>query len=196
MISHTENGLQCEHCQKHFTLQTALTDHFKKKRCPTIHGTKPCTECSKSFFREGSLKKHLQLAHNFKSETQLSKCEICSKLFSSAEKLQNHMKNHMEKPCTECSKSYFQEGSLKKHLKLVHNIESEREFFNCTICSKVFLSAKILQNHMISHSQYALKCRNCQKVFGSKETLLKHLKRNICGALNDGNGQVSESQNK
>lgn len=64
-------------------------------------------------------------------------CDICGKIFSTKNHIQQHMKLHRKAPkehkCYLCGWEFYEKGNLTRHLK-THN--NDPKAFKCEICSK------------------------------------------------------------
>jgi len=116
----------------------------------------------------------------------VSKCTECHKCFQFKtdmykHKLTHFIKNFNELDCPVCKKTYRTLGSLKNHMKRLHEGE-DKEF--CPICpgGKSFdksddLLVHISTNHFISnqYESHIYHCEPCKKSFTSKHQLGKHM---------------------
>ena len=72
------------------------------------------------------------------------KCDLCCKSFGHVGSLKRHLKTIHEGEkdhlCTVCNKAFTQPGSLKLHVKTVH--EGVRQH-QCTVCGKSFGEKKV-----------------------------------------------------
>src|SRR4029434_122074 len=92
-----------------------------------------CTQCGKSFTREGHLKLH-QVIHTGERPYN---CTQCGKSFNQEGSLKRHERIHTgEKPynCTQCGKSFSEGGKLKRHQR----IHSREKPYHCTQSGKSF----------------------------------------------------------
>ncbi|NP_001119897.1 uncharacterized protein isoform X1 [Danio rerio] len=144
---------------------------FKRRRLQTKPGFK-CSQCGKSFSREGHLESHMRI-HT--GETPFT-CKQCGKRFNQKGNLYSHMKIHSgESPfrCQQCGKSFNQKGNLKLHMR-IHTGECP---FTCKHCDKSFSLKGNLMNHMKTHSgERSFACRRCGKSFTQNKTLKSHMK--------------------
>jgi len=78
-------------------------------------------------------------------------CQLCQKLFSRSDGLQEHMRTHTEKKfceCQFCQKSYASVRGLNRHI-ITHTVEAP---YLCEICNKRFTLFGILQRHRRTHA--------------------------------------------
>ena len=104
---------------------------------------------------------------NMQQEENHFKCEICTTLFNTKDKLIVHKRTHIgEKQC----------GDLKRHEE-IHTGENP---YKCKTCDKVFNSSSHLQRHMTTHTgEKASKCKVCDKQFSTNSVLKVHMKEHI-----------------
>jgi len=107
---------------------------------------------------------------NYKINDTVKKpfCDVCSKSFSTNQKLKQHMMIHtniMPFKCEVCMKSFRQKWNFDVHTR-VHTGEKP---FRCDICGKYFSIKQKMKQHVITHfgeklSQYKMSkkvlCRN------------------------------------
>ena len=83
---------------------------------------------------KGNLTQHVENVHQ---QTQY-KYQICGKSFSKSGSLKYHIKTihegQRDHKCDSCGKSFATSGNLKKHIKTLH----EGQRFKCDFCKKYF----------------------------------------------------------
>lgn len=104
-------------------------------------------------------------------------CPICSKMFGSPGKLNQHMFSHTgEKPfeCDKCMKAFSSKFKLVRHL-LIHSDERQ---YRCPMCDRTFHRKDHLKNHLKVHSPvkktYRCDKMGCMKVYSSLLSYRKH----------------------
>ena len=101
-------------------------------------------------------------------------CDLCEKFYPS---IDSHIKTHGTKryECNICKKTFKSNYGLKDHINKGH-VEVEKSF-KCDICSRNFVTKRILQSHQLSHSVIDSKwtCDICEKSFRDKSKLWRHL---------------------
>ncbi|XP_075931733.1 uncharacterized protein LOC142931621 [Anarhichas minor] len=101
-------------------------------RCSAGEKLFSCSECGKSFIRNGILKKHM-ICHTGVKPFQ---CLFCGKTFSRKGTLTNHMIVHTgEKPfiCSVCRKTFARKSNMKSHMS-VHTRETVFHYQCVTSC--------------------------------------------------------------
>ena len=136
---------KCHLCGKLFARKTGLASYYD-----FVHGEKnaKCDFCEKYFKTEENLSKHIIAIHE---KCQDFKCHLCGKGFAFQLYLDTHIKNtHGEKKysCDFYGKSCARAGDLKKHIKCVH--EGQTDDYKCDSCGKSLASLQNLKNHIRS----------------------------------------------
>lgn len=210
--------LRCEMCNKEFCKRYELRAHRTRK-----HGKKskqlrvPCQHCEKTFL-PSYIKTHLQVHLG-----DLKKCPHCSYASPFNRTLKFHiskkhtmqftytcdfcqcgfmekcvLKEHIKKKhgdgicCTECGRSFHSEYYLKLHMEM-HKPDYEMRNYGCDVCSKRFLSRKMLRQHLLKHSglKKLYKCSFCGKELASNASLKAHtnihtgLRPYVCAVCNN-----------
>ncbi|XP_028162892.1 gastrula zinc finger protein XlCGF26.1-like isoform X2 [Ostrinia furnacalis] len=154
-------------------------------RCHDGQGYACCFCCENSFPDPTDLKSHTLLKHtdseknlfmeNFpmasyvvKLDVTALQCLLCQNSIEGLEQLMNHL---------------IQEHNKKLHLDINNHIipfSFKNEAFVCVVCSKIFKSFKIIQEHMNVHYGSYL-CQICSAPFVNKRTMMSHLRRHKQG---------------
>jgi rubrerythrin len=96
-----------------------------------------------------------------KIHTKETSCDMCDKLFTSANSLVAHTSIHNgDRPykCPICNKRFRQKGTLKDHAR-THTTEKP---FICSFCNKAFGQRSILHKHVRIHTgDHHLTCEIC-----------------------------------
>jgi hypothetical protein len=108
-----KNPLQCDICQRTFTLKGNLTKHLLSHT-----GERPfqCDICQRTFTQKGNLTRHL-LSHTGERPFQ---CDICQRTFTQKVSLTQHIRCHTgERPfqCDICQRTFTQKGNLTQHIR-------------------------------------------------------------------------------
>lgn len=82
--------------------------------------------------------------------------------------------------CTECDKTFSENGSLKRHVESVHQ---RVKVHTCRVCTKSFSRSDALKVHMRSHEKETLcekrtpnlTCSHCGKTFATSSKLKRHI---------------------
>ena len=199
------NPLQCEFCDKEFTMEQHLINHtqavHKEKpcdKCDKKFGTKrelithkqyyhdeapepkdeKCPECDKSYATIKSLDKHFAKVHE-PSSNKMSKdyeCDTCEKTYATMRQLQDHKFHvHTKSPCDECG-LMFPVSYLKSHIMAVHTEDSKKDW-PCKICPKAYALKYRLENHMLIHTgERPYICQYCGDTFNDVANQRAHEK--------------------
>ena len=134
----------CDKCEKSFFGAYNLQRHIN-----TIHrkNTKyNCEKCFGVFNRNDNLSRHLQTKH------EIFKCDHCAKTFFTKSDFTKHAKifhEELMQKCIRCFKLFSDKNGIRRHFKSVH--KSDKESFDCDICSKVFNRKDNLKRHKKFH---------------------------------------------
>lgn len=134
---------------------------------PNIHGNFPCLECPKWFFHLRSVKDHFFHDHTSKKK---SVCKVCKKSFLFEDYMKLHLKAAHMLPkiqikgslrqfewkiavpnkdgriqCLDCSKTFLEIHSAKRHYEEVHKTKDK---LVCQICKKRFQSEDYVKLHL------------------------------------------------
>jgi hypothetical protein len=148
--------------KKTYTNSNALKYHWEQKHnsASKVH----CESCGQSFSSRTSLQEHIEVQHNNASRLT---CDECSATFGVKRSMLRHKKyKHnrdktnwsliqsridLDFKCTVCVKVFKRADGLKRHVKLVHEAESEPEF-DCSHCQKSFkLKSNCKKHEQICH---------------------------------------------
>ena len=164
----------CTICDKRFTHRGQLSLH---SRIHSEENPYKCSLCSRSFCQSSKLQRHKRQVH---SKRRPYRCPYCPKRFKINYELKIHARVHTDaKPysCRHCSDCFTWNYQLKTHLLNSHN-EGELPY-ECTICSKRFITS----NYLVAHRRIHIKekpseCSLCSKSFSESSSLQRH-KRSV-----------------
>lgn len=85
----------------------------------------------------------------------------------------------IESKCLECDKTFKNKSSLRKHLKTMHENDSQSSntFSSiCNICGELFTSSNKFKDHYMRHfPEQCLKCDVCNKLYTNKFRYKNHM---------------------
>ncbi|XP_066435864.1 zinc finger protein 271-like [Eleutherodactylus coqui] len=187
---------KCDLCDRCFS------DASNLRRHKNIHtGLRPyvCDLCGSSFRQKSQLDRH-RLVH---TGERPYRCAFCTKGFRDSTELRVHFRVHTgERPysCPICQKSFsricYMRRHKEKHAKtqptviqkvenchrviLTNENEEIPQEFQCSFCSKSFVTKKELDAHRPVHlrigptGQKLYECVECKKCFNNSSNLRKH----------------------
>ena len=207
-IHNEEKAFKCNLCGRKFRMEQTLRDHIRRhtgerpyqcaicgSRYPTNkslrvhvirHGIKEkftCSDCGKDFSSKKLLQYHVKVHKEPKKAEQVP-CPMCGKTVANKTVLQMHLRTHTgERPyeCKYCHKRFSWQSCHKKH-ELLHTGKA----FQCPVCTKAFVMASDLNEHMRNHTgERPFPCTICDKAFTNRRCFNQHMrthgeKKNLC----------------
>ena len=187
LISHIENNLcpkpiQCEYCPRRFEKRHYA--YHLEKHAAEAKTKYQCDFCSKRFFSEQELFVHLKLHTTPKP----FRCSYCDKSFIVKNALNKHLRSHLKQKsdCKICNEVIYSKSLLAKHL-LDHFIDRpidcdlcidkysdfvthyfghfDEPRFHCLHCNEKFYLQKVLDSHILIHSNDVLSNNDQQIVY-------------------------------
>lgn len=174
-LSGHANNLRCELCR-------AILKSFKnyekhRLKCKPFE----CSYCGKIVRFRPNYLKHLRVHQKNEANERRApgeahekvtfQCEVCQKVFTSAEYFRIHQKTHREGvdlQCKVCGKTFSAVACLRSHAK-VHSGEKR---FRCETCGKEFAQGYNLKVHQLRHSgEKPFECKVCGR---RSNTLASH----------------------
>ncbi len=121
---------------------------------------------------------HAKKAANNKVETVKFLCKKCGKIFKSKDKLKRHKEKHRKHRVNE--KSQNEENSKPHHHNSLESVKyeetrTEKSVLFCTKCQKMFVNAKHLRWHLLTHAERHT-CTRCDVSFPTIFKLQDHNK--------------------
>ncbi|XP_040261839.1 zinc finger protein 501-like [Bufo bufo] len=184
---------KCDLCNRCFS------DASNLRRHKNIHtGLRPyaCDVCGSSFRQKSQLDRH----HLVHTGERPYRCAFCTKGFRDSTELRVHLRVHTgERPysCPICKKSFSRISYMRRHkekhvkpvvisktehcLTITHEKEEIPQEFQCSFCSKSFVTKKELDVHRPVHlkigptGQKLYECVECKKCFNNSSNLRKHV---------------------
>ena len=173
--SHTNQF--CHFCMEH--IGTKLKRHIESAHQHTRY---KCNICDQSFKYPGDVERHAK-RHRYPK----IHCTVCEIQFWTNQKLaihedttihRNNVIKRKKYTCTICGVSFLKRSDFKRHTKAKDPC-SNRDYFPCDMCTKLFSSLLAMENHKETHSKPFLRCPTCKKKFSNKSELLKHKETHI-----------------
>ena len=167
---------QCPDCDYRTIKGAAYKTHRQGHSTETF----VCSQCSKVFKTNDTLKKHIQKIHK---ETILYKCTICdfTSRYSSTLNAHQYRSHHLVTStkqavyyCPYCDYSNVDQADLRKHERNKH---SDDRPFLCSFCPKAFKHKTQVTIHERIHTgARPFKCDLCNYAGRSKVALVTHLR--------------------
>jgi len=136
-----------------------------------------CEFCSKRFASKSLRLLHQDRVHKLSKSDFV--CNICEKVYSSANFLKNHLMTHVETQdfiCDICAAAFRSKNGLVDHQAKVHGNNDDDKRFPCQFCERVFkFPAQLSQHERIHTKEKPFKCEICTKKFSAKCNLKSHM---------------------
>jgi len=167
------NHFDCKKCQKVFTEQKLLKNHFETVHMKDQHRY----QCVKCEFKSFSTREQQSHYRNFHAEAKYA-CHSCSLVYRNGGHLKYHRQRvHNElgalkkEKCDQCGKQYTK-TELKKHIEMVH----EGKKYPCSFCPYKASCPRYLLNHEAIHNGVEFPCNQCDYKGKLKQSLRTHIK--------------------
>lgn len=123
-----------------------------------------CEECGSTFKNNSHLKRHVMRKHRKDEYSHV--CAVCGQKFLLSYDLNRHMTKHSSVrnyECEKCSQKFKTELSLKNHIKVIHEPQSDlTRNFVCQHCNRSYFHRRHLDYHMRKHNgDQRYKCELC-----------------------------------
>lgn len=126
----------------------------------------PLCWCGHSFVNNAALSQH-QVAKGHSHD-----CPYCSRIFKTAEGLDQHILARGHISCNKCGNSFSSCDDLASHLRDSH--------FYCDECNKIFIDSKALDQHKNSPRHIGqFHCCDCDRDFVNEDALNQHLRDKV-----------------
>ncbi|XP_031787158.1 longitudinals lacking protein, isoforms H/M/V isoform X11 [Nasonia vitripennis] len=168
---------RCGRCHKHYMRIKSLRFHLRYDCNKSANYN--CSQCSYVTKRKASLQLHEKSQHTVLDK--LHSCSNCGKRY----KHRFHMLGH-EKLCGKgcvfkcelCTYECDKPSNLKSHIRNMHTDESELQYYQCTLCKKLYKHSRSFYKHKkVCGQEPKILCAHCDDKFLHKTKLLTHLKR-------------------
>uniref|UniRef100_L7LZR6 Putative myeloid zinc finger 1 n=1 Tax=Rhipicephalus pulchellus TaxID=72859 RepID=L7LZR6_RHIPC len=134
----------------------------------------PCPSCKVPFKAASELQQHLGQHTRSERAVGAVPCEVCGKLFASAERVRAHVRAaHGEKACAcdICGSGFSYRCKLLDHMR-THTGDKP---FRCEVCGKSFSQKNHLTRHAMIHTgERPFPCDFCGRGFYRKDKLARH----------------------
>jgi len=177
LINRDRTEFKCSNCNKAFSKQTGITNHFRKEHVLKPAYKRSCDTCGKEFTRELTYKAHIK-----RHVPKTISCPLCYTKFHSKNELKTHSQIHT-KPfaCNLCELRFGHKIGLEIHLRAHAGIKLPR--VKCSLCDKTFSKKSEYYNfHMAKvhgigmHKFRKLECKLCFKKFPNLYKLEEHIR--------------------
>ena len=168
----------CSECGKSFSTRSRCKRHIQ-----SIHTkARPyaCQFCNKRFKE----KIHCKMHERIHTDERPHACRFCHKKFITGNRLRDHevnvhqeMQNEKDAPygCPKCERRFRMPSSLKKHLRIHHNLGHDKSVYTCKVCKKRFRSQHSCTLHELTHVDVDVHlCKFCGMEFTDKGTCERH----------------------
>jgi len=157
--------------------KSAQTTTSAQSTAPWASTMFTCTTCNVAFHMKEEYKSHMN-DHHGSPLIQVTKCQICFRIFKTVRDLSTHMLIHNEElpfSCDICHKRFRQQAHLINHKGSKHR-DNNQGTYTCPHCTISFKDNVEFKRHMHQHdTQLPFVCNICNERFDSKPTLLLHL---------------------
>lgn len=120
--------------------------------CATHAQKFQCEVCARRFPTKQTLVKHVETAHEGKVAEKTRPCPYCEKMFSSNQKLQDHVaihENNRRHKCRFCDKSFVQQANCIAH----ERIHTGERPYPCRVCPSAFVTSSGRKKHEKRHPE-------------------------------------------
>ena len=113
--THAEKTVKCDECDMMFYNEGYKKHHFKQVHIEDKNWV--CSHCGDSFRHKKIYEAHVNRHDNHRPHA----CDVCGKTFLVESHLKQHMKTHtLPYQCDQCEIRVASSGSLKDHIRVVH----------------------------------------------------------------------------
>lgn len=163
--------LQCQLCNETFDSFRPLNIHMNKHYKKHI-----CSICGTTYSNSVLLTLHKSRSH------RIWRCKNCDITFpSNAEKQRHDISIHKKEivkkfrfPCKYCQQRFSQENIRTQHLVDAHGLPKPEH--KCQVCSKVFITRSLRNNHVknVHQKEKNIECDICHRLFYAKSDVTRH----------------------
>ncbi|XP_030763897.1 zinc finger Y-chromosomal protein 1-like isoform X2 [Sitophilus oryzae] len=171
--THRTSKYSCTKCDFKTSKKKYFQTHDQVHQAPDKAKKNKCTHCGYQFTSSYTLRRHVSIFHTTQVYYNCTQCDFKT---IHEKSLQYHVLVHgaPKLQCPHCNNKYLKQ-SLKKHIKMVHQIEN---YYLCRKCSFSTTDISELNQHGASHLRSdakKVKCSLCDYHYVSRKTFRKHL---------------------
>ena len=135
-----------------------------------------------------------RMAENSKQTSEKFRCKGCDEEFANHSGRSRHHKVcekalHMVKPyskmedgnfkCERCGLIATKQSNISRHVKVKHltikAVKTKKEYFNCNVCKKVFVTKYKLSRHEDIHKFEGYECDVCKRKYSRIDMFQRHI---------------------
>ena len=165
--------ITCKGCEQLFEINEILK-HIKNRNCRQQYTLTDISHVKK--LSKGHKNAYDKLYRKKYYEANKDKLKEGARKYHELNKDKSIGQNYI---CSLCGKSFTQAGTLRQHVKSIHEgIKKVRKKVVCDTCGKEFSGLYELKNHVkfVHEGVKDQECKYCGKLFGEKGTLRNHIK--------------------
>lgn len=171
VLTHTEQRMRCETCNRTFISQELMGAHICKHYA--------CDQCDMKFIQNRNLQNH-KLEHAGKF---MHHCDQCEAMFKKVKSLGEHKRfvhrGIKRYTCAICPRKFAVSSALVNHMRAAHTGEKP---YKCDECGASFAQKSGLNVHTRLHTNdYPFDCEVCGRKFRTLGTLKTHREAKLCG---------------
>ncbi|XP_033338039.2 uncharacterized protein LOC117227141 [Megalopta genalis] len=190
IVTHNEKKFTCDKCNKQFLQLSDLVKHNKLHKVKEKVKPVLCSICNKSFKKTDTMVRHLNIHKRANPKEVLSilkEIRDKRKLENISEESVTEM-NDARKEIRDSHVHNEGRSAIKKYtlgtefrdpdmLNARVDVFDSTAFYRCKYCNKSCTTDKLLQDHLLSHTEKKFICNVCNMKFFRQDRLESHKKR-------------------